>query len=86
MLVGYGIEEPLDILFRTDDTRQTEYLDGGIVGVYAHVHTVFLTGRHDGLEEVFHVGTQLCLVDAFVEVEEVAELLDRSLVVLAEIT
>ena len=41
--------------------------------------------RHDSLEEILHVGTQLSLVNALVEVEEVAELLDRSLVVLAEV-
>ena len=86
MLVGHSIEEPLDILFGTDDARQTENLDGGIVGVNAHVHAALLADGHDGLEEILHVGTQLSLVDTLIEVEELAELLDRCLVVLAEVT
>ena len=86
VLVGYSIEEPLDILFSTDDAWQAENLDRGIVGVDAHVHAVLLAGGHDGFEEVFHVGTQLSLVDAFIEVEELTELLDGRLVVLAEVT
>ena len=61
-------------------------LDGGIVGVDTHVHVALLTDGHDGLEEVLHVLAQLLLVDAFIEVEELAELLDGSLVVLAEIS
>ena len=85
MLVGYGIEEPLDILFGTDDARQAEDLNGGIVGVDTHVHAILLTGGHDGFKEVLHVGTQLGLVDTLVEVEEVAELLDGRFVVLAEV-
>ena len=85
MLVGHGIEEPLDILFGADDAGQSENLDGGIVGMNAHVHAVFLASGHDGLQEVLHVGTQLCLVDAFIEVEEFAELLDRLSVALLEV-
>jgi len=86
MLVGYGIEEPLDILLGTNDAWQAENLDRGIVGVNTHVHVALLANRHDGLEEVLHVGTQLSLVDAFVQVEELTELLYGSLVVLAEVT
>ena len=86
VLVGHGIEEPLDVLLGTDDARQAENLDGGIVGVYAHVHVAFLADGHDGLQEIFHVGTEPGLVDAFVEIEELAELLDGRLVVFAEIT
>ncbi len=86
MLVGDSVEEPLDVLFCTDDTWQTENLDGGVVGVNTHVHVALLTDRHDGFQEIFHVGTELCFVDTFVEVEELTEFLDRSLVVLREIT
>ena len=85
MLVGHSIEEPLDILLCTYDTRQTENLDGGIVGVNTHVHIALLARGHDSLEEVLHVGAQLSLVDAFIQIEELAELLHGSLVVLAEI-
>ena len=86
MLVGYGIKEPLDVFFRTYNARQSEDFNWGIIGVYAHIHIALLTGRHDGLQEVFHVGTQLSLVDALVEIKELAELLDRSFVILAEVT
>ena len=86
MLVGHCIQEPLDILLGADYTRQAKDLDWGIIGVYTHVHVVLLTGRHDGLQEVFHVGTQLRLVNAFVQVQEITELLDGSLVVLAEVS
>ena len=55
MLVGHGIEEPLDILLGADNARQAENLDGRIVGVNTHIHVAFLANGHDGLEEVFHV-------------------------------
>ena len=86
MLVGNSIQEPLDILLGTNDTWQAQNLDRGIVGVNTHVHVALLANRHDSLEEVLHVGTQLSLVDALIQVEELAELLYRSLVVLAEVT
>ena len=85
MLVGHGVEEPLDILFRTYDTRQSQDFNWGIVGMNAHVHVALLTCRHDSLQEVFHVGTQLSLVNSLVEIEELAELLNGSFVVLAEV-
>ena len=86
MLVGHSIQEPLDILLGTYDTWQAQNLDRGIVGVHTHVHVALLANRHDSLEEVLHVGTQLSLVDAFIQIEELAELLYRSLVVLAEVS
>ena len=85
VLVGHSIEEPADILLGADDARQAKDLDRGIVGVYAHIDAELLAGGHDGLEPVLHIGTELCLVDALVEVEELAELLDGSVVVLAEV-
>ena len=86
MLVGHCIQEPLDILLGADNARQTQNLDWGIIGVNAHIHVVLLTGRHDSLQEIFHVGTQLCLVNSFVQVQEITELLDGSLIVLAEVS
>ena len=53
--------------------------------MYAHIDAEFLADRHNGLEPVLHIGTELCLVDALVEVEELAELLHGSVVVLAEV-
>ena len=85
MLVRNGVEEPFDVLLGADDARKSEDLDRRIVRMHAHVHVAFVADRHDSFEEVFHVGAELCLVDAFVELEEVAELLDRSLVVLTEV-
>ncbi len=51
----------------------------------AHVHVTLVANRHDGFEEILHVGAELRLVDALVEGEELAELLHGSLVVLGEI-
>ena len=85
MLVGHSVEEPLDVLFGANDAGQSQHLNRWVVGVYTHVHAIFFASGHDSLEEVFHVGTKLCLVNTFVEIQEVAELLDRSLVVLAEV-
>ena len=82
MLVRHGIEEPLDVLLCTYDTWQSENLDGGIVGVNTHIHVAFLADRHDSLQEVFHVLTELVLVDALIQIQELTELLNRSLVVL----
>ncbi len=50
-----------------------------------HVDVVLLADRHDSLEPVLHVSLELLLVDAIVEFEEVAELLHRSRVTLAEV-
>ena len=86
MLVGHSIEEPLDILFGTYNAWQTQNFDGGIIGVYAHIHVALLTDGHDSLQEVLHILTQFSLVDTFVQVEELAELLDRSLIILREVT
>ena len=86
MLVGHSVEEPLDILFGANDAGQTENLNGGIVGMYTHIHIALLAHGHDSFEEVLHILAQLRLIDTFIQVEEVAELLDRSLVVLAEVT
>ena len=86
MFVGYSIKEPLDILFRTDDARQPENLDRRIVRMHTHIHITLLAGRHNRLEEVFHIRTKLCLIDAFIQVQELAELLYRSLIVLTEVT
>ena len=66
VFVGYGVEEPLDILLGTDDTWQAENLDGGIVGVNAHIHVALLANGHDSLEEVLHVGTELGFVYTFI--------------------
>ena len=55
VLVGNSVEEPLDVLLSTDDTRQSETLDGGVVGVDAHVHIALLADGHNGLEEIFHI-------------------------------
>ena len=78
MLIGYGIEEPLDVLLRANNARKSQNLDRGIIGMYAHIHVALFACRHDGFEEVFHVLAQLFLVDAFVEVEEFAEFLYAS--------
>ena len=67
MLVGHGIEEPLDVLLGADDARQAENLDRRVVGVYAHVHVALVARGHDGFEEILHVLAQLLLVYAFIE-------------------
>ena len=86
MLVWHSIEHPLDILGTTDDSWQTEYRIRRIVWVNTHVDIVLITDWHDGLQPVLHVLLQLLLVDAIIELQEVAELLYRSRVTLAEVT
>ena len=78
MLVWHSIEHPLDILGTTDDSWQAEYRIRRIVWVNTHVDVVLITDRHDSLQPVLHVLLQLLLVDAIIELQEVAELLDRS--------
>ena len=78
MLVWHSIEHPLDILGTTDDSWQTEYRIRRIVWVNTHIDIVLITDRHDSLQPVLHVLLQRLLVDAIIELQEVAELLDRS--------
>ena len=73
--IWYGVEESLDVGVAGYDAWQTEYLHRGIVGVNAHVDVIFIADGHDGVEEVSHVGAEPVGVDAFVEVEEIAEFL-----------
>ena len=54
--------------------------------MHTHIHITLLAGRHNRFEEVFHIRTKLCLIDAFIQVQELAELLYRSLIVLTEVT
>ena len=51
-----------------------------------HIDIVLIADRHDSLQPVLHVLLQLLLVDAIIELQEVAELLDRSRIALAEVT
>ncbi len=83
--VGHGVEQPLYVLLGTHDARQSQNLDGRVVGVYAHVHAELVARGHDGFEEILHVLAQLLLVYALVELEEAAELLNGFLVVLREV-
>ena len=53
--------------------------------MYAHVDACLLAYGHDGFEEILHIGAQLVLVDTLIQVEELAEKLNRVLVVLLEV-
>ena len=86
MLVRNGVEEPLDILHVAYDTWQTEDWIRRIVRVYTHIDVVLLADWHDGVEPVLHVLLKLLLVDTIVKLEQVAELLDRSSIALAEVS
>ena len=86
MLVWHSIEHPLDILGTTDDSWQTEYRIRRIVWVNTHVDIVFIADRHNRLQPILHVLLQLLLVDAIIKLQQVAELLDRSRIALAEVT
>ena len=57
MLVGYSLQEPTDILFRADDTRESQNLDRRVVGMYAHIHITLLADGHNRLKEIFHILT-----------------------------
>ena len=85
VLIGHGVEEPLDILVAGDDARQSEYLQRGVVGMHAHVNAILVAHGHDGLEEIFHVLAQLVAVDAVVEREQLAEGLDGCQVIFRDI-
>ena len=85
MRVWNSVEEPTDILGSAHDARQPKDGNGRVVGVDTHVHPAFLACRHDSFEEILHVGLQLRLVDAFVEIQELVEKFQGMFVVLAEI-
>ena len=51
-----------------------------------HIDIVLIADRHDSLQPVLHVLLQLLLVDAIIKLQQVAELLDRSRIALAEVT
>ena len=86
VLVRHGIQHPLDILGTADNSWQAEYRIRRIVWVNTHVDIVFITDWHDRLQPVFHILLQLLLVNALIQLQQVAELLYRSRVTLAEVT
>ncbi len=85
VLVGYGIEEPLNVFLAGDDARQTENLEGRIVGMHAHIHIALVAYGHDGRKEILHVLAQLVAVDTLVQGEQLAEQLYRMLIALLEV-
>ena len=85
MRVGHGIQQPTNIFGCAHNPWQPENLDGRVVGVDTHIDITLVADGHDSLEEVFQVGAQLCLVDTVIECEQLAELLNRGLVVFAEV-
>jgi len=83
--VGHHVEEGLDVGVAGDDARQAQYLEGWVVGVHAHLDVPLVADGHDGLQEVLHVGAELCGIDAFVQGQQLAELLDGLLIVLRDV-
>ena len=51
VLVGHCIEEPLDVLVRTDDAGQAKDGIGRIVGMHAHIDVPFVADRHHGVKK-----------------------------------
>ena len=85
MLVGNGVEEPLNVVVAGYDARQTEHLEGWVVGMDTHIHVALFANGHDGLKEILHVGAQLVAVDALIEGKQLTEQLHGMLVVLLEV-
>ena len=86
MLIWNCIQEPLNIFFCTYNTWKAQHLNRWIVWVNTHIHVAFLTNRHDCLKEIFHVRTKLCLINTFIQFQEITEFLNWCFIILAEIT
>ena len=84
--IVHGREEPTDILCRADNARQAQDLNRRVIGVNTHIDATFLAYGHDGLEEIFHIRTELRLVDTLVFGQQLMEELQRVFVALVEIT
>lgn len=52
MRVINRMEEPGDIFLTGHNTRQAQYLERGIVRMNAHIYAIFITHRHDSLQEI----------------------------------
>lgn len=52
MRVINRMEEPGDIFLTGYNTRQAQYLERGIVRMNAHIYAIFITHRHDSLQEI----------------------------------
>ena len=78
-------EEPFYVLVAVHYAWQAKHRDWRVVGMHTHVYSRFLAHRHYRLKEILHVLTQLILVNALVEVEELSEQLYRVLIVLMEV-
>src|SRR5574344_1582306 len=86
VLVWYGIEHPLNIFSFSNDSWKSEDRVRRIVRMHTHVYVVLIADRHDSLKPVFHVLLKMLLVNAIVKLQQVTELLNRSLVTLFEVT
>ena len=51
-----------------------------IIGMHAHIHTIFFADRHDGGEKITHVLAQHITVDAFIEGQQLLEDVHRILI------
>ncbi len=85
MRVVYGLQEPLNVVVACHDAWQSEYLEGWIVRVNAHVHVAFIAYRHDSGKKIAHVFAQLVLADVVIARQKFSEQLYRMLVALLEI-
>ena len=70
MRVVHHLHHAKDVRLVDDDTGQTEYTPGGIVGMNGHVDIVFVADRHDALQEVLQVRKQLLIVHILVHLEQ----------------
>ena len=86
MRVVDSSEEPFYVFLGCHDAREAEDRERRVVRMDTHVHAAFLAYRHDGRKEVAHVLAQLVLGYAVVERQELAEELDRVLVVFADVS
>ena len=59
-----------DVFLVDDDTGQSKYAPGGVVGMDGHVDVIFIAHRHDALQEIFQVGEKLLVIHILVHFEE----------------
>ena len=77
MRIVHCTEEPLDVLFTSDDSRKAEHRERRVIRMYAHIDAVFFAYRHYGSKEVPHILTKTVTCDSVILLQEGSENSDR---------
>ena len=73
--VVYHFHHTQNVLLVDDDTRQSEYAPCRIIRVDCHVDVIFVTNRHNSLQEIFQVFKQFLIIDFFVHLKQFFDML-----------